>query len=72
MKVNKFLFPLIVLAVFFLVIGGAMALGLWQTKGGQGRGGGRDGGRGGHCDSSAPAIETVAPVSAVSLFVEVV
>lgn len=57
MKINRFLFPLIALAIFALVVGGAMILGFWQTKGGQHRGGG-----GGHEEGAlSSAIEMVAP-----------
>jgi len=62
MRVNKFLFPLVVLTVFLLVVGGAMILGFWQTKGGrsQNPAGGRGGG---HEDGALPAIETIAQAS---------
>jgi len=65
--VQRYVFPFIILAIFVVIIGGAMVLGLWQTKGGQGRGDG-----GGHEDHSAlPAIEIVAQKSSTQLFEEV-
>jgi hypothetical protein len=60
MRINRFLFSLIVLAIFVLVVGGAMILGFWQTKGGQGRGGG--GGHEDHDHSFTPAIETIVQI----------
>ena len=38
MRINKFLFPLILLVIFIDVIALGMALGYWETKGGRGRG----------------------------------
>ncbi|MBU0493243.1 MAG: hypothetical protein KKB13_15475 [Chloroflexi bacterium] len=66
MRVNRFLFPLIVLAVFVLIVGGAMLLGFWQTKGGQGRGGGHEGDH-----SLVPTIGTVVQLGAAPSFQEV-
>lgn len=48
MRVNRFVFPLVVVAIFLAIIAASMVLGLWQTKGGQHRG------RGGH-GAIAPA-----------------
>jgi len=67
MKINRYVFPLIVLAVFVIVIGGAMVLGFWQTKGGQGRGG-----EGNHEEGTlTPVIEMVAQTNSIRLFEEV-
>ena len=38
MKINRFAFPVILLAVFFLVIAVGMISGYWQTQGGGRRG----------------------------------
>ena len=38
MKIKQHLFPIILLAVFFLVIAVGMASGYWQTQGGGRRG----------------------------------
>lgn len=37
MRINKYLFPVILLLVFFGVIALGMAAGYWETKGGRGR-----------------------------------
>jgi len=39
MKINRYVYALVVLLIFLCVIAAAMALGLWRTKGGQHRGG---------------------------------
>ncbi|MBU0493246.1 MAG: hypothetical protein KKA73_15875 [Chloroflexi bacterium] len=51
MKINRYIYALVVLLIFWCVIAASMVLGLWQTKGGQHRGG-----QGGHGAASPTTL----------------